>query len=527
MTHNTAALHDLTVAQLAAQLRERKVSAVETAQHFLARARANASLGAFLDINEEVTLAQARAADVALAAGTSSAAQGLLGVPVAHKDIFVTRDFVSTAGSKMLAGYRSPFDATVVAKLAEQDLPLLVRATGWLSDHLNVIAPVLAGVIGLFVGWKIALAAHAVVMGLWSVGSSAVTVATTLWTGAQWLLNIALDANPIGLLIIAIAALIVIAVLVVTHWSQVSGFFAGLWGPIVGFFRSAWNTIGTFLSGVWTNISTGVTNAWNGIANFFRIWGTVLAIIFTGGLFLLVLIVAAHWKQITDITTGVWNAITGFLGGIWSGIATFAKSVFDHMAGDASTAWGRIQAGIINPIAAAAGWLGGIWNGIYNGAVGAWNNLIGAAASIFSRVRDAIMAPFAGMHIPMPHLEFGEQQVNVAGAQFTAPKIDVKWYAQGGIFTKPTMLGNGSGVGDAGPEAAAPISELAKYLPHQDNGALIAAISALPRAIVDELARDTRSSAAPMDKTEFLRLFGAFIQDFTDSNKRGLIRARA
>jgi aspartyl-tRNA(Asn)/glutamyl-tRNA(Gln) amidotransferase subunit A len=43
----------------------------------------------------------------------------LLGVPIAHKDIFVTRDFPSTAGSKMLAGYRSPFDATVVRKLAE------------------------------------------------------------------------------------------------------------------------------------------------------------------------------------------------------------------------------------------------------------------------------------------------------------------------------------------------------------------------------------------------------------------------
>ena len=111
-------LHDLSVAELAAQLRQRKVSAVETARHFLARARANAELGAFLDFNEEATLAQASAADAALVAGTAGAA--LLGIPVAHKDIFVTRDFVATAGSKMLKGYRSPFDATVVARLAEQ-----------------------------------------------------------------------------------------------------------------------------------------------------------------------------------------------------------------------------------------------------------------------------------------------------------------------------------------------------------------------------------------------------------------------
>jgi len=111
-------LHDLSVAELAEQLRARKVSAVETAQHFLARARANAELGALLYFNEEATLTQASAADAALAAGTSEAS--LLGVPVAHKDIFVTRDFAATAGSKMLTGYRSPFDATVVARLAEQ-----------------------------------------------------------------------------------------------------------------------------------------------------------------------------------------------------------------------------------------------------------------------------------------------------------------------------------------------------------------------------------------------------------------------
>jgi len=121
---NTA-LHDLGVSQLAQHLRARKVSALETAQHFLARARSHAALGAFLDINEEVTLAQARAADVALAAGTASRSGALLGIPVAHKDIFVTKDFVSTAGSKMLAGYRSPFDATVVANLAAQGMVTL------------------------------------------------------------------------------------------------------------------------------------------------------------------------------------------------------------------------------------------------------------------------------------------------------------------------------------------------------------------------------------------------------------------
>jgi aspartyl-tRNA(Asn)/glutamyl-tRNA(Gln) amidotransferase subunit A len=125
MTHSSSQLHDFDVAGLARQLRERKVSALEVARHFLARARANTSLGAFLDFNEEVTLAQAGAADLALAAGAGNAARKLLGVPVAHKDIFVTGDFVATAGSRMLAGYRSPFDATVVANLAQHGMVTL------------------------------------------------------------------------------------------------------------------------------------------------------------------------------------------------------------------------------------------------------------------------------------------------------------------------------------------------------------------------------------------------------------------
>ncbi len=108
-------LHDLGVAELAAQLAAGKVSSVEVTQHFLNRIDQHAGLGAFLATNPDVSLAQARAADTRLAAGERTP---LLGVPLAHKDVFVTRDFPTTAGSKMLENYRSPFDATVVSQLA-------------------------------------------------------------------------------------------------------------------------------------------------------------------------------------------------------------------------------------------------------------------------------------------------------------------------------------------------------------------------------------------------------------------------
>ncbi|WP_396431687.1 Asp-tRNA(Asn)/Glu-tRNA(Gln) amidotransferase subunit GatA [Limnohabitans sp.] len=106
-------LHQLSVKALSDLLKSRQVSAVEVATRFLARTGGNPH-NAFLDIDSEVTLSQARASDAKLADGTAGPLEG---VPVAHKDVFVTRDFVTTAGSKILSGYRSPFDATVVQRL--------------------------------------------------------------------------------------------------------------------------------------------------------------------------------------------------------------------------------------------------------------------------------------------------------------------------------------------------------------------------------------------------------------------------
>jgi aspartyl-tRNA(Asn)/glutamyl-tRNA(Gln) amidotransferase subunit A len=117
----TQTLHDQSVTQLAAALKAKQVSATEVAQHFLARAKADTT-GSFLALNEEATLAQAKAADARLAAGKAGILEG---VPLAHKDVFVTRDFPTTAGSKILSGYRSPFDATVVSNLAAQGVVTL------------------------------------------------------------------------------------------------------------------------------------------------------------------------------------------------------------------------------------------------------------------------------------------------------------------------------------------------------------------------------------------------------------------
>jgi aspartyl-tRNA(Asn)/glutamyl-tRNA(Gln) amidotransferase subunit A len=104
------------VAELGRAMAARQISSEEVTKVVLASARMDTSLGAFLYLDTEGALAAARAVDARRARG--DALGPLAGVPIAHKDIFVTRGMPTTAGSKMLAGYASPFDATVVARLA-------------------------------------------------------------------------------------------------------------------------------------------------------------------------------------------------------------------------------------------------------------------------------------------------------------------------------------------------------------------------------------------------------------------------
>ena len=115
-------MFEKSIAELSALLRTGQVSAVDLARLYLARIDTHRELNAFLDVRPDTTLAQARAADARRAAGDATP---LTGIPVAHKDVFVTRDFASTAASKMLKGYMSPFDATVVDKLAQAGMVTL------------------------------------------------------------------------------------------------------------------------------------------------------------------------------------------------------------------------------------------------------------------------------------------------------------------------------------------------------------------------------------------------------------------
>ncbi|MEY2334645.1 Asp-tRNA(Asn)/Glu-tRNA(Gln) amidotransferase subunit GatA [Acidithiobacillus ferrianus] len=116
-------LHELSLRALHQGLQERRFSSVELTGALLARiARMNPTLNAFLTVTETEALAAAAAADARRAAGEDGL---LLGIPVAHKDIFCTAGVRTTCGSKMLERFVSPYSATVVERLAAEGMVML------------------------------------------------------------------------------------------------------------------------------------------------------------------------------------------------------------------------------------------------------------------------------------------------------------------------------------------------------------------------------------------------------------------
>ena len=106
-------MFDKTVAELARALSRKEISSVELTRLFLDRINRHRDLNAFITVDPERSLAQARAADARIAKGEGTA---LTGVPLAQKDIFCADGWLTTCGSKILSNFVAPYDATIIAK---------------------------------------------------------------------------------------------------------------------------------------------------------------------------------------------------------------------------------------------------------------------------------------------------------------------------------------------------------------------------------------------------------------------------
>lgn len=219
-----------------------------------------------------------------------------------------------SAGAK-LEGFKRQIQSAFMDKL-QSAMPILQNVFGFVSANMGVFMT-LATVIG----------AVATVMGVvkvatmaWTVAQTIASTASSIWTGIQWLLNVALTANPIGIIIVAIAALIAIIVLIATKTT----WFQTLWKWVWGGIKAAAHAVASWFSGtlwpwfqrVWDGIGIITRRAidtikghWNrGIAFFKAIPGAIKKAFGN-----VMGIISAPFKSAFNAISGFWNSTVGRL----------------------------------------------------------------------------------------------------------------------------------------------------------------------------------------------------------------------
>ena len=114
-------MHKLSIAELSKGLKNKDFSSVELTQHYLDRI-AVSELNSYITVTDELALSQAKDADLKIAKGKGTI---LTGIPYAHKDIFCTQGVKTSAGSKMLDSFISPYDATITEKFNNENMVML------------------------------------------------------------------------------------------------------------------------------------------------------------------------------------------------------------------------------------------------------------------------------------------------------------------------------------------------------------------------------------------------------------------
>lgn len=224
----------------------------------------------------------------------------------------------SELGEKLI-----PVVGKVVDALSDKLIPAVEQAGQWIEKHKTLvggIAAVVMGAVTAYGAFKTALMIQSA-FEAFRTGLLAVKGAEEGMSTAQLLLNAAMHANSIGIIITAIGALVAAFIYLWNTSEGFRNFWINLWDNIKTVVTNVVNAITSFLSTAWSTITTGIQTAWNAIKDFF----------------------STLWNGIKDVFTTAVDGISTFLSGAWNAITTVVTSVWDGIKNVISTAWEGIK----------------------------------------------------------------------------------------------------------------------------------------------------------------------------------------
>lgn len=255
-------------------------------------------------------------------------------------------------------------------------------------------------------------------------------------------------AAPVAIAIGVIRALVIAGIALYKNWDSIKAFALQLWNSL----KTTFEGIKIAILTAWEAIKAGVTAAVNAVK-------TVIQTIFAA----IVAIITGYVNMYRTIITTVFNAIK-----------TVVQTIFTAIQTATTTIWNGIKLAITNPIQAARNIVTNTVNAIKSVITGL-QGLIGTVKNIFSSIKSAMTSPIEtakqtisnliskvkslfpvnigkAFNIKLPHVSVGSKSVKVGDKTVTVPTFSIDWYAKGGVFDNPSLIG----VGEAGREIVTP-----------------------------------------------------------------------
>ena len=368
---------------------------------------------------------------------------------------------------------------SALAPLIENVCKSIEKLTTWFSN----LSPGVQQIILVVLAFITALGPVLIIIGkiISSVGTimtiaPAIVSVISVIKGAVTALNAVLMANPIILIITLIVALVGALVYAYNHCETfrniVNGVFekvkevvGGVVDALVTFFTetipNAFQFLKDKISPILETIKTVFETIWNGIVTVVSTCINTVKTVITTVINVIKTVITTVWNAIKTVTTTVWNAIkTVIINPIKSAWET-VKSVIDKIKNTITTVWNAIKTVTTT-----------VWNGIKNAIIdpikSAWETVKGVIDKIREKVKNIFEGIVPRLNISLPHISVhGGKAPFGIGGQGSLPSFHVNWNKLGAIFDKPTIFATNlgfQGVGEAGPEAVAPIDVLQKYV---------------------------------------------------------------
>lgn len=352
------------------------------------------------------------------------------------------------------------------AELAEKLLPAITPVINKLTDLVNGFGKLDGGTqnVILTIAGVVALAGPLLnVIGLISqlkggIVSSIGKITEAVATG-EGLLGAVL--SPIGLIVTAVGA---ITAGLIYLWNTNEGFRNGvteIWNGLVANLKTAWEgfkqafeSVVNALKVVWEVIVGAFSVVFYAVVDTLKATWNMFKDAFTN----ICNMLEPIWRPIANLISDVWNQVVGSLKDVWNGF----KDAFDSVGNALKTAW-----------TAVGDLFKDVWHGVSSSVIDAWN----AIKAPFQAVFDWIGNLWQGIKsfFKLPHFHIEGSMNPLKWVTEGVPRVKVDWYADGGIFTRPTVLNGGIGVGDAragrgsNAEAVLPLNVLWEQLNNNFN----------------------------------------------------------